>query len=205
MVQAQEWLHDNTAPAAQPELVWIDLETTGLVPSTSKLLEVGVVVTDWNGRTVEDAVFHSYVMSFPDELEIDSMVLDMHKESGLWTDLRATRLTSEQPPVGVLDETLSKFLLDVISWHDFKEKPYLAGSSVHFDRYFMNVHLPKTAQLLHYRNLEISGIREVGERMVGYKTPDTGFKVHRAIPDLVDSIQTYQDLVGAFFTPKDEL
>lgn len=192
------WIHEHTDREATPELVWIDLETGGLDPTVDPIYEVGVMVTDMLGRIVPGGVYHSYVMNMAPE-EPNEIVLNMHNESGLWADLRETRLGEQQPPKRVLDTKLQWWLNSHLDGH----KAELAGSSVHFDREFLKRHLPLTHGVLHYRNVEISGVGIMAQRLAKYKPVESGWKVHRSLPDLIDSIEYYKTLADKFFIQTD--
>lgn len=168
-------------------ICWIDIETTGLEPSTDKVLEVAAVMTD--DKLVEVGAF----LAITDEArtvdmsEVDRVVQDMHASNGLW----AESLMSGQPRVQV-DELLTSF----IGYHcpgmkadrgGAKDGPQLGGSTVNFDRAFLKQHLKMAHSCLHYRNVDVSTMNEMARRFwptVYENRPKEAQAAHRALSDI---------------------
>jgi oligoribonuclease len=160
--------------------IWLDIETTGLDPKEGVILEVASIITTHNLETVatyEEVIHYDDL----DDDTIDTYVLDMHSKNGLW-DRVAESLTSPE----VIEHRLLGF------WKEFtapKMSP-LCGSSVHFDRAWVSHHWPDCLQYLHYRNIDVSTLKELvrvwngSEEVFG----DSANKKHRAIDDLKHSI-----------------
>lgn len=172
-------------------LVWIDGETTGLDPREDLLLEIAVVVTDagLNELGSFEAVLHQ-----DRNLAVrmmDPEVLRMHTRSGLIADLAVT--TSETSI-----EAVERRLIDFVHLHDAAGVP-AAGSSIAFDRSFLEVVMPELNGLLHYRSVDVSTVKEIGRRFapeVVASAPVKG-RLHRALPDVRESIAELRHYVGA--------
>lgn len=161
---------------------WIDIETTGLDPETGYLLEVGCIITD-------DALNEVARISFlidngvPVDDLIDmsgSFVREMHTENGLWHALRAGSGLS-------IDDVEWKMRQIVVKHGD--DKHPLCGSSVHFDRSWLKKHMAGLEAALHYRNIDVSTIKELYRRFCPDEPAFEGSgKKHRVLDDLDNSI-----------------
>ena len=150
------------------KMYWLDIETTGLDVETDTILEIGFLVTDlelvplakthWTiGSQVAEDVVKRRTERGTDEMRRDAtFVFDMHTESDLWVD------------VAVSDYTLRQVEAEAAAWLkeqgiDPKTDP-MCGSSVHFDRAFLKHHMPYVERLFHYRNIDISTLKELAKR-----------------------------------------
>jgi oligoribonuclease len=168
----------------RPTLAWVDIETTGLEPSKDLILEVGIVVTDDDLEMIDQQFFvvkqHLSVESI--HRQTNAFVQDLHARSGLWKDLENAKHGYEE---------VENLMLDFLHRHalDGAVSP-MAGSSVAFDRAFLDRQMPSLAQQFHYRNLDVSAVKEwlmrVHPAAVASK-PDP-FAHHRTLADLHDSI-----------------
>jgi oligoribonuclease len=185
-------------------LVWIDVETTGLTHGVDVLLEVGMIVTDeWGDRRgpmkswlINDPLYArriKAVRSCEDDSK-DAFVRDMHLKSGLWHDLAA------------LDGfTIEEAEDDIVHWlndHEVAGLP-MVGSSVHYDRAMMNHWIPRAHDEFHYRNIDISTLKELCERLnpeifAKFKAQESAEAAHRVLPDIIESIGEYKFYVDNF-------
>ena len=176
-------------------IVWVDLETTGLIPAKERILEVAAIITD--DDLVEVARFHSVTSEarYHDLSQVDPYVLKMHADNGLWCE---SLLAQEFGEIGRVDEALRFFIEEHCGENIYEKKgPQLAGSTISFDRAFMQVHLPTAHALLHYRNLDVSTLNEMSKRFwpeVYESRPrqnaDGGRSAHRAMSDIEHSLWT---------------
>lgn len=169
-------------------LVFIDVETTGLIPSEGLILEVGVIITDLN--LIQKDVFQQAIWDSPSydkhvtQATLDEFVWNMHTSSGLIAEA-----TSEGLPMEAVEDELGEWLE---GYGIGKDEP-MVGSSVQFDRMWLEMHMPSVFELFSYRNIDISSIKELCRR---YNPPVYARldevthpkKAHRVIPDLEDSI-----------------
>ena len=163
-------------------LVWIDCEMTGLNPETDCLVEVAVVITNSELEILDpglDIVIKPRAESWS---QMNDFVREMHTQSGLVDDVEN----------GVELAEAEKLILDYIKKFvpNEKEAP-LAGNSIGTDRMFLNRYMPNLDKYLHYRNIDVSSIKELTRRWyprVYFQLPkkDGG---HRALADILESIQ----------------
>jgi len=175
-------------------LVWIDCEMTGLDLKRDALIEVAVLVTDGQLNVLGDGV--DVVIRPPGStLEgMEQIVRDMHVTSGLLDELDGgTTLAAAEQQV-----------LEYIREHSpAARKAPLAGSSVFVDRGFLARDMPELESHMHYRCVDVSGIKELVRRWyprVYYASPDkTGG--HRALADIRESIKELRYYRQTIFVP----
>jgi oligoribonuclease len=163
-------------------LVWIDCEMTGLNPEIDCLVEVAVVITNSELEILDaglDLVIKPRAESWS---HMNDFVRQMHTQSGLVDDIEN----------GIELEEAEQLILDYIKKFvpNEKEAP-LAGNSIGTDRMFLNRYMPNLDKYLHYRNIDVSSIKELARRWyprVYFQLPkkDGG---HRALADILESIQ----------------
>jgi oligoribonuclease len=162
-------------------LVWIDCEMTGLDVEKDCLVEIAVLVTD-SELNILDEGLSVVIKPRPDSLEgMGEFVTNMHKESGL-LELLPDGLPIEQAETQVLDY-IKRFAPEV------RSAP-LAGNSIGTDRMFLNRYMPALDAHLHYRNVDVSSIKELVRRWypkVYFQLPKKSGG-HRALSDIRESI-----------------
>ena len=175
-------------------LVWIDCEMTGLDLTRDALVEVAVLVTDFELNVLGDGV--DLVIRPPDEalVHMPPVVREMHTASGLLDEL----------PNGVSLDEATKAVLTYIREHvPEPSKAPLAGNTVHMDRLFLARDMPDVEGWLHYRNVDVSSIKELTRRWfprVYFASPEkTGN--HRALGDIKDSIDELRYYRRTVFVP----
>jgi len=161
-------------------LVWLDMEMTGLNPETERIIEVAAVVTEPDLTVVAEAPV--LVVHQPDALlaAMDAWNTRTHGASGLIERVRASTLTE-----GQAEQTL----LDFLRQHVPPGKSPLCGNSIGQDRRFMVRYMPTLEAFFHYRNLDVSTLKELARRW----RPDVykGFSKntrHEALADVYESI-----------------
>ena len=163
-------------------LVWIDCEMTGLELSTDALIEVAVVVTDYDLKPLAEGI-DVLIRPPADALErMGDYVRNMHTSSGLLTELEG----------GLTMEAARKTVLDyVTSLVPEPRTAQLAGNSVGTDKAFLARDMPELIEHLHYRIVDVSSLKELAKRWY----PRTFFHApkkaggHRALADILESIQ----------------
>lgn len=168
-------------------LIWCDVETTGLDPERDLLLEVGFIATSddllkvTNGCSAlvgYEGIFVSDVTAMmPPE------VLKMHTDNDLIESYTNMRMRHE----AVVTQIMAWFASLGVEPGTVP----LAGSSVHFDRGFLALHMPEVERFFHYRNVDISSVKEMVKRWrpdVAETLPEPR-KSHRVIDDLMDTIE----------------
>ena len=161
-------------------LIWIDLEMTGLDPDSDRIIEVATVVTDPNLIVLDEGP--SLVINQSNALldSMDEWNTAQHGRSGLTDRVRSSVLTEKE----AMNQTLD-FLK---KWVPEGSSP-MCGNSIGQDRRFLVKYMPDLASFFHYRNLDVSTIKELIRRW----RPDLegGFSKkgnHLAMDDIYDSI-----------------
>ena len=163
-------------------LVWIDLEMTGLDPEVDVILEIAVVVTD---GSLESIIEGPGLVIHADDSALNNMapvVQEMHALSGLTDAVRKSAATVAEA---------ERLALEFVKGHipDPGQAP-LAGNSIHADRAFLRRHMPDLEAWFHYRNVDVSTIKELTRRWnpdVLENAPEKGGG-HRALADILESI-----------------
>lgn len=167
-------------------IVWVDIETTGLDPRIGHVLEFAAVVTDDDldvlyaveGRTPPATYLRA---------ACDDFVLQMHTASGLWDAIEARDTMSPADAMGRLyDELACEYGSDTL-----KATP-LGGSSVHFDRNFLeHWYYPAFLGVLSHRHFDVSALNEFAKRFApeAYESRPQAEPRHRAMPDVRFSIE----------------
>ena len=171
---------DNTLKSSDQNLVWIDLEMTGLYPDTDRIIEVAVVVTDPQITVrIEGPVFAVH----QSDVTLDAMDAwnkGTHGRSGLVDRVKASTVDEAQAQQQVI-EFLSRYVP--------AGKSPMCGNSICQDRRFLANYMPGLERFFHYRNLDVSTLKELARRW----KPDilAGFKkaqAHTALADIHESI-----------------
>lgn len=177
------------------KFVWIDCEMTGLDLNNDALIEVAVLVTDGELNILGDG---AEVIIKPTDEALEQMgdfVREMHTNSGL-LDRLATGVTME--------EGMERILSHVKEFVPLQRKAPLAGNTIGTDRAFLARDMPELESWVHYRNLDVSSIKELARRWypkVMYQAPAKGGN-HRALADIQESIEELRYYREALFVPQ---
>lgn len=164
----------------EQNLVWIDLEMTGLFPDRDRIIEVAVVVTDAQlGNRTEGPVLAVHQSDATLDA-MDAWNKGTHGRSGLIDRVRASAVDEAQAEAQVI-EFLQRFVA--------KNTSPMCGNSICQDRRFLANYMPGLEAFFHYRNLDVSTLKELARRW----KPDilAGFKkaqAHTALADIHESI-----------------
>lgn len=164
-------------------LVWLDTETGGLDPKTDALLELGIIITDEN--LIERHTWRG-IASTRQTGKVGDFARKMHEASGLLAECEAVT-TPPDVMCAQAAEWLRRTLMMPTHGKDFGP---MCGSSVHFDRSFLQVYSEDLVGLFSYRNLDVSSIKECFTKVLGKLDPSADWpKAHTALDDVRRSIR----------------
>lgn len=179
------------ADASNDRLVWIDLEMTGLDPEKERIIEIATIVTDANLNVIAEGPVLAIHQS--DEVldAMDEWCTRTHGESGLTQRVRDSSVTESAAE----DQTLA-----FLAGHLKPGVSPLCGNSVGQDRRFLVKYMPRLEAFFHYRNLDVSTVKELARRwrpdvLEGVQKKGT----HLALDDIRDSIAELQHYRDTFF------
>jgi oligoribonuclease len=162
-------------------LIWIDLEMTGLDTQRDYIIEIATIVTDKNLNILGEGP--NLIIHQIDEVmnNMDDWNTRQHARTGLTNEVKTSTINETQAE----NDTI-KFLEEYV----LKGESPLCGNTICQDRRFLARCMPKLEAFCHYRNLDVSSIREVGKRWF-YDDMDSFQKHgnHRALGDIRDSIE----------------
>jgi oligoribonuclease len=163
-------------------IVWVDCEMTGLDVGIDEICEIAVVVTDGELNVVDPGLQLVIKPSDAAMANMGEFVTQMHSDSGLITEI----------PNGISMQDAEAQVLEYIKkWVTEERTAPLAGNSIGTDRMFLNRQMPTLDKYLHYRNVDVSSLKELARRWyprVYFQLPKkTGN--HRALADILESIQ----------------
>ena len=174
-------------------LLWVDMEMSGLLPETDRILEIAMIVTDGDLNIVaegpvlvvhqEDAVLD----------RMDAWNKGTHSKSGLIDKVKASTLTEAE---------VEAECLAFLKQHVKSSISPMCGNTIHQDRRFMNRYMPKLEAYFHYRNIDVSTIKELCKRW----QPEIakGFskqQAHTALADIIESVEELRYYREKLFIP----
>ncbi len=162
-------------------LVWIDLEMTGLDPEKEGIIEIASIVTDPTLKVLGNGP--NLVIHQPLKLlkAMDDWNKKHHEKSGLLEAVKKSKITVKQAEA----ETI-----EFISEYCVAKQALLCGNSIHHDRKFIDRYMPKLGEFLHYRHIDVSTVKGLIQMWYpkNKETPKKN-KNHRAMEDIRESIE----------------
>ena len=173
-------MSETTLPKNDSNLVWIDLEMTGLYPDRDRIIEIAVVVTDAQVTTRAEGPVLAIHQSDVTLAAMDAWNQGTHGKSGLIDRVRASEIDEAHAQAQVI-EWLSQYVK--------AGKSPMCGNSICQDRRFLANHMPALEAFFHYRNLDVSTLKELARRwkpavLEGLKKA----QAHTALADVHESI-----------------
>lgn len=161
-------------------LIWIDLEMTGLDPDTHKIIEIASIVTDSELNILAEGPVLAIHQSDEELAKMDEWCTNTHTASGLVDRVRASTVSEQE----AVEQTL-RFLEH---WVPQGVSP-ICGNSIGQDRRFLYRHMPKLEEYFHYRYIDVSTLKELARRwkpeiLAGFSKRGT----HLALDDIRESI-----------------
>lgn len=170
----------ETVLEKEEALVWIDLEMSGLNVDIETILEIATIVTNSELEVIAEGPV--FAIHAPEAIleQMDDWNREHHSASGLLGRVRSSGITLEQAQ----EETLA-FLEE----YTLPKKSPLCGNSIHQDRLFLRSYMPELESYFHYRNIDVSSIKELVKRWYpkDYHAPPKDGS-HRALNDIRESI-----------------
>ncbi|QLE86892.1 oligoribonuclease [Shewanella sp. Scap07] len=176
--------------ADENNLIWVDLEMTGLDPTVDRVIEIATIVTDSQLNILAEGPVIAIHQTDEALSVMDDWNIKHHGESGLIERVKASTYSEAD----AIEQTIA-FLSQYVP----KGVSPMCGNSIGQDRRFMNRHMPALEDYFHYRNIDVSSIKELVKRwdpevMKGFTKRGT----HQALIDIQESIaelQFYRDKV----------
>lgn len=162
-------------------LAWLDMEMTGLNPDTDRIIEVAMIITDSDLNILAQS--EVLVIHQPDSIidHMDKWNTTTHTRTGLVDKVKASTLTEA--------EAEEKLLAFISEWIPEKASP-MCGNSIHQDRRFMVHYMPRLEAYFHYRNLDVSTLKELARRWNPAIVKGISKKgAHQALDDIKESIE----------------
>ncbi|WP_370278501.1 oligoribonuclease [Pontibacterium sp.] len=172
-------------------LVWIDLEMTGLDPDNDYIIEIATIVTDANLNIIAEGP--TMAIHQPDSVldAMDEWCTNQHGKSGLTQRVKDSTINEREA-----EQRTIEFLLE----HVDKGASPICGNSIGQDRRFLYRHMPELESFFHYRNLDVSTIKEIARRWRPEVLDGVQKKgSHLALDDIRDSIEELRHYREVFF------
>ncbi|MHB2026727.1 MAG: oligoribonuclease [Elusimicrobiota bacterium] len=165
---------------SEKNLVWLDLEMTGLEPETATILEIATVITDGELNILAEGPVLAIHQNDETLSSMDPWCVDQHGKSGLTDKCRMSHVA--------MGEAQARTLEFVASWCQERKSP-LCGNTIGQDRRFLVKYMPRLHDYFHYRSIDVSTIKELVKRWY----PDDKYvysksKQHEALADIRESI-----------------
>ncbi len=182
----------NSLPAKTRHILWLDMEMTGLDVARDRILEVAVVLTDMNLENI--TLGPSLVIYQPEDIlqAMGSWCKKHHSESGLLDRVRESTV-SIAAAEGMILSFLKEYGVDM---------PFLGGNTVYQDRLFLSQYMRSLVECLHYRQIDVSSVKELVLAWYSDNKHATFSKKkgHRAQDDIIESIEELKHYRRYFFT-----
>ncbi len=177
-------------------LVWIDLEMTGLNTATDSILEIAIIVTDGQLNEIAQGPVRAIRHSEAQLLAMDDWNREHHSASGLWQRVLGSTCNLEQA-----EQTALEFLATC----SLAGSSPMCGNSICQDRRFLARLMPGLEAWFHYRNLDVSTVKELFKRWAPATMPGfTKHNRHEALSDIRESIEElrfYRQFMGQLACP----
>ena len=175
---------------SENNLIWIDLEMTGLIPEQDCILEIATVITDSRLNLLAEGPVMA--LNQPESVlaGMDDWNVNQHTGSGLLQRVRSSEYR-ETDAVKLTLEFLREYVPAGVS--------PMCGNSICQDRRFLYRHMPELEKYFHYRNLDVSTVKELVKRWTGNPEPFDKESAHLALDDIRDSIEELRHYRELYF------
>lgn len=172
-------------------LIWIDLEMTGLDPDGDSIIEIATLVTDKELNLLAEGPELAIAHPLERLQAMDEWNRNTHSKSGLWQRVLDSQVTMAQAEALTLEF--------VARWVPSNKSP-ICGNSICQDRRFLHRCMPKLEKFFHYRNLDVSTLKELARRWAPEVSKGlTKSSAHTALSDIrdsVDELRYYRKFMG---------
>jgi oligoribonuclease len=175
----------------QDNLIWIDLEMTGLYPATDVIIEIATIVTDKDLNFIAEGPELAIHQSAETMAAMDEWNTNQHGGSGLTQRVKQSLISTRDAELATLE---------FLQQHVDKGASPICGNSIGQDRRFLVKYMPELESYFHYRNLDVSTIKELAKRwrpaaLDGFEKKGS----HLALDDVKDSIAELAHYRKTFF------
>jgi oligoribonuclease len=181
---------DNSA--GNDRLIWIDLEMTGLDTDNDSIIEIATVVTDAQLNVLAEGPEFAISHSLATLEAMDEWNRNQHQRSGLWQRVLDSTITQAQAE--------ARTIVFLQEWIKAGASP-MCGNSICQDRRFLHRQMPRLEKYFHYRNLDVSTIKELAKRWApSVASGVSKTSSHTALSDVQDSIaelRHYRQFMGS--------
>ncbi len=182
---------DLNTELKKDRLIWLDMEMSGLNPEKERILELAMIITDGDLEIIAESPV--FVIHQEKELmdAMDSWNKGTHGKSGLIDKVYASTTTEEQA---------EKICLEFLALHVKPGVSPMCGNTIHQDRRFMARYMPKLEEYFHYRNIDVSTVKELCKRWQPDIAKNFNKKqAHTAYADIIESIEELRFYREHFF------
>ena len=192
MTDMNDNLNIKITDPKQSNLVWMDLEMSGLDPEENTILEIATLVTDFNLNVVAEGPVIAIHQT--DELldSMDEWNTNCHRETGLTDRVKKSDLWMKDAEM---------ITLDFIKKHVKLNASPLCGNTIWQDRRFLIKYMPELESYFHYRNIDVSSIKEISTRWYPDLPVFEKEKAHSALKDIGESIEELKYYRTKIFIP----
>jgi Oligoribonuclease (3''->5'' exoribonuclease) len=165
---------------SRDNLIWIDLEMTGLNPDKEKIIEIATLVTDSDLNIIAEGP--NLIISQPKEIldAMDEWNTNQHGLSGLTEEVSNSNITEQVAEIETLD-FVSKYVGENTS--------PMCGNTVSHDRRFLSKYMPRLEAYFNYRHIDVSSFKEVAVRWMNEAQAYEKKGSHRALGDIKESVE----------------
>ena len=175
---------------SENNLIWIDLEMTGLIPEQDRIIEIATVITDSRLNLLAEGPVMAVRQPESVLAGMDDWNMNQHTRSGLLQRVRASEHREADAEKLTL-EFLREYVPAGIS--------PICGNSICQDRRFLYRYMPELEKYFHYRNLDVSTVKELVKRWTGNPEPFEKESAHLALDDIRDSIEELRHYRELYF------
>lgn len=166
-------------PAVKPVFVWLDLEMTGLDPKTCAIVEMAIIITDSALNPLAQPL--ELVIWQPESVlaTMSPFVRELHTKTGLLPRVQRSEVSLQEA---------EQEAMRLVTSHAPYRTARLCGNSIHTDRAFLQAHMPQLEGYLHYRQVDVSTIKELASSWYGHSYRKGDGPQHTARFDIEQSI-----------------